>query len=695
MVTSLLFLGGLGAVAALLLGIASRVFYVEEDPRIDAVEGALPGANCGGCGYAGCRACAEAIVDGKCEASACVAGGFETAVAVGEVMGVKVEAKEPELAATSCNYSTDEADLIYNYNGANNCQAAMDLFGGSKLCSVGCLGLGSCVMACNFDALEMGDDHLPIFNPKKCVGCGACAEACPKDIIGLTNNTIRMLTEYTTDECHAPCQRACPTGIDIPGYIKEIKEGRFEEALRIIKEKCPLPLVCGRICPAPCELDCRRILANDEPVAINPLKRFVAEYEQATGKRVEQYMNPDSGKRTAVIGAGAEGLTVANYLARLGHAPTLYEAKEKLGGILRYVISPGRVPDSLLDSEIEGILELGVTAKTNHTLGSEITISSLLAEGFDAIVLTTGGFDSRKVLKNDSKALLVPGIHLMIDYLAAEAAGKKLEVGDHVLIAGATDNCLEISENCLRSGATRVTIISENNERYLPDNLIDSDSLAQKGIHVMANTRITTLFGNDDKLVGATVECYESDEIGVAKTDVDTLIAATGRLPELVIAPVVIDEEDEEKAAEMKEKISGFAICPNWLTAETFRTLSDEGGNGLFSSPEPGRISDASAVVKAIRSGRRVARGMHLYLTGKQIEAVPNLAVDATEILNVSSVEDVPVVPRQHPAAADPEPGTGSDWTAGEETVGLIESESRKEAERCLQCGLICYKKAM
>ncbi len=695
MVTSLLFLGGLGAVAALLLGIASRVFYVEEDPRIDAVEGALPGANCGGCGYAGCRACAEGIVDGKCEASACVAGGFDTAVAVGEVMGVKVEAKEPELAATSCNYSTDEADLIYSYNGANNCQSAMDLFGGSKLCSVGCLGLGSCVMACNFDALEIGENHLPIFNPNKCVGCGACAEACPKDIIGLTNNTIRMLTEYTTDECTAPCQRACPTGIDIPAYIKEIKEGHYEEALRIIKEKCPLPLICGRICPAPCELDCRRTLAEDEAVAINPLKRFVADYERTTGKRIEQFKNPDSGKQTAVIGAGVEGLTAANYLARLGHAPTLFEAREKLGGILRHVISDGRVPDEVLDSEIQGILDLGVTAKTGQTMGVDVTISSLLAEEFDAIVLTTGGFDSRKVLGNNAQAPLVPGIHLMFDFLAAEAKGTALTVGKHVLIAGATVRSLDVAQSCLKNGAERVSIISENTSAYLPENLLAGEALAEQGIQVMTETRITTLFGNDNQLVGAAVECHEEDGIGVAKTDVDMLIVAMGRLPELVIAPVVIDEEDEEKATEMEEKISGFTTRPNWLTAEIFRTLSDEGGNGLFSSPEPARVSDAAAVVKAIRSGRRVVRGIHFYLTGKQIEEIPNLAADTNEILNVSSVEDVSVVPRQYPATVAPEPGTSGDWNNTEDTVGLNETESQKEAERCLRCGLICYTKAM
>jgi formate dehydrogenase (NADP+) beta subunit len=694
MVTSLLFLGGLGAVAALLLGIASRVFYVEEDPRIGAVSDALPGANCGGCGYAGCAACAEAIVVGKCEASACVAGGFETAVAVGEVMGVKVEAKEPELAATTCTYGTEDADLIYRYSGAENCKSAMDLFGGSKTCSVGCLGLGSCVMACNFDALEIGDDHLPVFNPKNCVGCGACAEACPKNIIGLTNNTIRMMTEYSADECTAPCQRSCPTGIDIPEYIKQIKAGNFEQALRVIKEKCPLPLVCGRICPAPCETECRRTLAADDPVAINPLKRFVADYERTTGKRVELFKNPDSGKRTAVIGAGAEGLTAANYLARLGHAPTLFEAKPKLGGILRYVISQGRLSDDILDDEIKGITDQGIEVKTEHVLGKDFSIASLLRSGFDAILLTTGGFDSRKILRNNGNGPMVPGMHLMVDYLAAAARGKT-EVGEHVLIVGAAHRSLATAESCLKNGAAQVTIISSQGEAYLPEDLRDTDELAKKNIQVLTHTTLTALFGEGDRLVGAKCERRSGDEMEIAKTDLDTVIVADGRLPELVIAPVVISDEDEDQAQAMENKIAGFAIRPTWFTPECFRTFAPENGNGMFSSPEPGRVSDASAVVKAILSGRRVVRGIHLHLTGKEIEKLENLAADADRILNVDTVEDVPVVARQEPSESIPEPSTSGDWTAEGDLPGLSESESRKEAERCLRCGLICYKKAM
>ena len=302
MLTATLFLFLLGLGASVILAIASKIFAVWEDPKVMAITDTLPGANCGGCGYAGCAAAAEAVVAGKAPPNLCVVGGFEVAKAVAALMGEIVTEREPELAFTSCTYGVQDADLIYDYNGAQDCRAAVMLYGGSKECPIGCIGLGSCVKACKFNAVHIGDENLPIFDPDACVACGACVEACPQDIIVLTSQTQRIVGEYKSDECTAPCQRACPTGIDIPGYIAAVSDGDYEEGLRIIKEKCPLPLICGRICPAPCELACRRNMVDDA-VGINPLKRFLADYEMETGKHVNPYKAPDSGPGQGVPGS--------------------------------------------------------------------------------------------------------------------------------------------------------------------------------------------------------------------------------------------------------------------------------------------------------------------------------------------------------------------------------------------------------
>ena len=402
MLGGILVMGGLGVVIGIGLALASKLFYVYVDPKIEAVEEALPGANCGGCGLPGCSSNAVAIVNGKAAASSCVAGGPDVAAEIASIMGVVVTLKEAEIAAPGCSYGVQDADLKFLYGGIHDCRAADMLHGGTKVCPIGCLGLGTCVRACPFGALSMGPDNLPVVDPALCTGCGTCERICPKHIITLSSTSERFISEYVADECTAPCQRTCPTGINIPGFIQEIQRGNYEAALAIIKEKCPLPLICGYICPAPCELECRRNLI-DEAIAINPLKRFVSDQEMVTGKHLDSYKAPANGHKIAIVGGGAEGLTTSYYLARLGYAPTIFEAKPELGGILRYVIAEDRLPRRVLDHEIKGILEIGVEAKTNMVMGRDFSVDSLLSEGFDAVILTKGGFDSRKILQPDGK----------------------------------------------------------------------------------------------------------------------------------------------------------------------------------------------------------------------------------------------------------------------------------------------------
>ena len=183
MLTGVFIIGLLGAVCGAGLAIASKVFYVYVDPKIEAVGEALPGANCGGCGLPGCSANAVAIVEGKASPSSCVAGGEDLAAEIAAIMGVKLEAKEPDIARPGCTYGVEEADLKYIYEGINDCRAAVLLNGGSKVCPVGCLGLGSCVKACR--------DEKPLVTAVTCrvrsahwlwdtPGKGSRGNACPR-----------------------------------------------------------------------------------------------------------------------------------------------------------------------------------------------------------------------------------------------------------------------------------------------------------------------------------------------------------------------------------------------------------------------------------------------------------------------------------------------------------------------------------
>jgi len=683
MLGGLLVMGGLGIVIGVGLALASKIFYVYIDPKIEAVEEALPGANCGGCGYPGCSANAVAIVEGKSSPASCVAGGPEVAALIARVLGVEITLKEPDIARPGCRYGVQEADLKYLYQGILDCRAAALLDGGAKVCPIGCLGLGTCVRACPFGALSMGPDNLPVVDTKKCTGCGTCERICPKHIITLTSTSERMIGEYVTDECTAPCQRSCPTGINIPAFIQEIRNGHYEAALAIIKEKCPLPLICGYICPAPCELACRRNLV-DEAVAINPLKRFVADYEMRTGHHLTPYKAPGSGEKIAVIGGGAEGLTLSYYLARLGYRPTIFEAKPQLGGILRYVIAEDRLPRKVLDHEIAGILEVGVEARTNVTMGRDTDVASLLEQGFSAIVLTKGGFDSRQILQPDPAAhdASVPGVFTMLDFIQILNMEKLTHPVRRAVVVHSGIEGLELARRCIAAGAHRVTIVSNLPFHQLPIELQDSKRLSAEGIEVRPSTAVTGLKGISRRLVRVSVEDIDPEggfygEQGTIPTD--TLILPAGRLPEFVMV-----RSGEAEGLEPGEIA--------WETIETFRTFPGK-NNGICTPPEPGRISDSSAVVKSLLSGRRLTRAIHRHFSGGTIPAIEHLVCEADRVLDVSAVHDVAASMRERPAVLDVAGDSKRAWIFPSEYPGLDEAAARKESERCLSCGLICYRK--
>jgi NADPH-dependent glutamate synthase beta subunit-like oxidoreductase len=670
MLAATMLLMGLGLAASVMLAIASRIFYIWEDPRIERVEESLLGANCGGCGYAGCAAAAEAVVAGKAGVDVCVAGGFEIAQNVAAVMGMAVEEKEPEISKPGCYYGFQDADLKYTYIGVMDCRAAMLLYGGSKECNIGCLGLGTCVRACPFDALSMGENHLPVVDKQKCTSCGVCAEVCPKDIITVTSAAKRIISDYSVNECTAPCQRTCPSEIDIPEYIRRITNKDYLEAVRVIKEKNPFPLVCGWLCPAPCESECRRNLI-DEPVTINALKKFVANYERETGQRAEYYLPPASGKKIAVVGGGVEGLTAAYYLRRLGHQPKVFEGTEMLGGILRYVITGERLPGDVLDWDIKGILETGVEAETGKTLGRDFTFASLLDENFDMVLLTTGGWDSRQIMRGKSRGeQVIPGTHLLLDFLYSAAKGgiEPEQLGKKVVIVGGGKTAAKAANICLNKGAEEVTVIFPYSREKAGFYDIDLRELDRDNVNIIFSGVPVELRGDGDRLTGITirreVEARGLSELEDVDIPLDHLIVGSGRFPEMLFA----------RTGETGK---------TWQTAAIGKVFPGEGSESIFAVHETGRTTDFTGVVIAARRGRKIVRAVQLYISGEEIapqqgaiteEHLPHLQ-DVSEIAEAKELE----VPRANI----------------NNLITLNEEESQREAQRCLECGLVCYKKEM
>jgi NADPH-dependent glutamate synthase beta subunit-like oxidoreductase len=669
MTQAVFMLGGLGLVIGIVLAAASRIFYVYVDPKVEAVDNALPGANCGGCGLPGCAANAEAIVAGKAAPNSCVAGGDDLAATIAAILGVSLEAKEPDVASPGCYYSVEKAETLYKYDGIQDCRAAHLLSGGMKLCDIGCLGLGTCVRACPFDALIMGDDGLPVVDQEKCTGCGTCERVCPKHIIKLSSVTRRILREYTVDDCTTPCQRACPAGINIREYIHQIAIDNCLEAVQVIKERNPFPSTIGRICPHPCETDCRRNL-QDEAVAINGLKRFAADFEQASGKRIQPFKAPETGRTIAVIGGGISGLSAAFFLARLGHSPTIYEATDQLGGILRKAIARERLPMDILDWDIEGVLDIGVKAEYNQLCGQDFTIPALLDQGYNAVCLTTGGWDSR-LARNADKTIeqQVPGLFLLMDALKAKTQGT-VPVSGHCVVMANGSTAVKVSEILLNKGAEKVTIVTQTDKA---SSGIKDEQIAQakdKGIQIIFQAAVQRLKGKANDL--KQIEYLEMDTEETESIEANTLFASYGRFPELIFTTVVDDDENR---------------TDEWIAVAPYKKPGQWNETGIFS--ENDEKTDYNAAIRAIAGGRRTAASVHHVMYGNDLALEEDILKPESDIQDVTKLTQVSKKPRQ----IMPLRTTQELMKKNEIEKGFTREMAKQEAERCLQCGLVCYER--
>lgn len=252
---SALIFAALGAVIGILLAVASKAFAVPVNEKAEQIAELLPGANCGGCGYSGCAALAEAIAEGKAKPSACAVGGDETAIEIAKVMGVDAESTVRFRAHVACGGTCDKVKQKFEYEGISDCRAAIQLGGGSKTCPNGCLGLGSCVEKCPFGAIEV-INGVAFVHKNKCRACGVCVASCPKKIITLVpydsnfsvacssvekGATKRTYCENSCIGCKI-CEKSCPNGaITVNNFLASIDYS-----------KCTGCGICAKKCPRKC-----------------------------------------------------------------------------------------------------------------------------------------------------------------------------------------------------------------------------------------------------------------------------------------------------------------------------------------------------------------------------------------------------------------------------------------------------------
>jgi RnfABCDGE-type electron transport complex B subunit len=679
--TALVFLFGLGLAASVILAVASKVFYVKEDPRIMEIENVLPGANCGGCGFPGCSGCARAIVAKKAPTNTCVVGGNEVAMEVAPIMGLAVEFKEPEVAIPDCT-GGKRATNKYKYEGAYNCRAQALLFGGDKECAVGCLGLGSCVDACQFGAIKMGPDGYPVVNIDKCVACGKCAEVCPRGVISILNNTARILHMNEVTDCLAPCRQACPAQVDIPRYIEQIKNGEFAAAILTLKERNPFILSCGRVCPHPCEDECRRQLADD-PVGINFLKRYVADWEMQTGIHVKIPVAPETGKKVAVVGGGPAGLSCAFVLKRLGHSPTVFDMMPELGGMLRYGIPEYRLPKKVLDWDIGAILELGVEVKKNTRFGRDFTIRDLRDQGFEAVFLGIGAWVSASLrLENEDAEGVIGGI----DFLNRVGLGEKMDLGSRVVVIGGGNVAVDVARTVNRLGADKVTMVVLESRAEMPAWDVEVEGALAEGVEIINSVGPKSLPVADGRVTGIELKkCTRVfdeegrfspsfDESVVTRIESDSVILAIGQRPD---ASYNERETDETRV----ETTRWNTIVANENTCQTMIPYVFTAGD-IHTGPD--------LAVTAIGGGRRAARGIHYFLMQGEIPVPENLQKGR---IPETMFEEIEGVSRRGRVTMPELPINERLGNMREVDLTISREDAKHECGRCMRCGLLCYDK--
>lgn len=540
-----------------------------------------------------------------------------------------------------------------------------------------CILCGRCVRACYelrgvgiLSFINRGKDTYigtafdrPLVDAN-CRFCGACIEVCPTGALRDKNGLLEI--GDSREAALVPCHNTCPAGIDIPRYIRFVRENKYSEAAAVIREKVPFPRVLGYVCDHPCEGVCRRGEVN-EAIAIKALKRIAAERD--TGEwREKARKAPPSNKRVAIVGSGPAGLTAAYYLSGLGHSVTVFEALPVPGGMLRVGIPEYRLPNEVLNAEIDEIKQGRFEIKTNTRIES---LDSLFGQGYQAVFLAIGAHRGVKMGVEGEDS---PGVADAITFLRDISLGKRVNPGNRVAVIGGGNVAIDAARSAIRLGAKEVAIIYRRTRNEMPANDEEMEGALEEKVNFTYLTAPNRIWNENGtvKLQCIRMKLGEPDASGRQRplpiegseftSDYDTVIAAIGQTPELP---------------------DGFQVATgrgNLIKVDNNGSATSR--KGVFAGGDA--VSGPASVIKAIAVGRQGAIAIDRYLGGNGIiDEVLAPAEEPQTWLGCNS--GFAYEERVAPPCLTPEQRLGN-FNVVEQTYD--EDAAVKEAQRCLYCDL-------
>ena len=430
-----------------------------------------------------------------------------------------------------------------------------------------------------------------------CRFCGACVEVCPT---GALRDKEELTRGKSRRAARVPCRYTCPAEIDIPRYIRLIREEKYSEATAVIREKVPFPKVLGYVCNHPCEAVCRRGEVNEE-ISIKGLKRFAAERDHSKLWKKNSRKAEPTGKRVAIIGSGPAGLTAAYYLSRLGHGVTVFEALPVAGGMIRIGIPEYRVPRDVLEEEIREIESMGVEIRTSSRVDS---LDRLFEEGYHAILVAVGTHEGQKLPIQGADQ---DGVLVSMDFLKDLNLGEKVKIGKKVLVLGGGNVAFDCARVARRLGADEVHLACLESRDKMVATSEEISQGEEEGVVLHPSRTFTRILTNGGRIMGIeclNVDSFEFDEEGKAQISAiegsdhllpaDTIIFAIGQRPEIPSSFELVTGK-------------GNRIDVDSYTFQTSR-------EGVYAAGDA--VMGTTSVIEAIASGRTAAAALDRYLGG-------------------------------------------------------------------------------